>query len=167
MQNVFNQRVYIPKTYLMSDKVFERAVAEGFSSSKLIPLKGERFGSGMEFIRAVEGRVGKLSGAQQQTLLNIAENVKIQIDPDKIDNLNNDLFSAVELQEIRELSGQRFNYRWELQNALIKISPDWQYRPATILNKQYNKMLSQKMTVIENNFIVRSGNKRKAECFAD
>ena len=167
MQNVFNQRVYIPKTYLMSDKVFERIVSEGLSASKLSSLKGERFGSGMEFIRAVEGRVGKLSGAQQQTLLNIAENVKIQIDPEKIDNLDNNLFSAVELQEIRELSGQRFNYRWELQNALIKISPDWQYRPATILNKQYNKMLSQKMTVIENNFIVRSGNKRRTECSAD
>lgn len=167
MQNVFNQRVYIPKTYMMSDKVFDRAVAEGFSSDKLISLKGERFASGMDFIRAVKSRVGVLSGAEQQTLLNIAENVRIQIEPEKIDNLDNNLFSADELKQIRELSGQRFNYRWELQNALIKISPDWEYRPATILNKQYNKMLSQKLTVIENNFIVRSDKKKSSDCSVD
>lgn len=167
MQNVFNQSVYIPKTYLMSDKVFERIVGEGFSASKLSTLKGERFGSGVDFIHAIEERVGKLSGAQQQSLLNIAENVRIVIEPEKIENLDANLFSSEELAQIRELSGQRFNYRWELQKALIKISPDWQYRPATILNKQYNKMLAQKMTVIENNFIVRTDKRKSANCSVD
>ena len=167
MQNVFNQSVYIPKTYLMSEKVFARIVEEGFSANKLSALKGERFASGVDFIHAVEGRVGKLSSAQQQQLLNTAENVRIVIEPDKIDNLDNNLFSAEELVQIRELSGQRFNYRWELQNALVRIDSDWQYRPATILNKQYNKMLSQKMTVIENNFIVRSDKKRNLNCSVD
>ena len=167
MQNVFSQQVYVPKTYLMSDKVFDRIVEEGFSASKLSSLKGERFGSGVEFIRAVENRVGKLTGAQQQSLLNTAENVKLVIDPDKIDNLDKNLFSETELNQIRELSGKRFNFRWELQQALIKISPDWESRPATILNKQYNKMLSQKMTVLENNFIVRSDKKKSVNCPTD
>ncbi|MBR1777035.1 MAG: inorganic phosphate transporter [Alphaproteobacteria bacterium] len=166
MQNVFSQRVYVPKTYLMSDKVFDRVVEEGFSAGKLSTLKGERFGSGVEFIHAVESRVGKLTSEQQQLLLNTAENVRIVIDPDRIENLDTDLFSSDELAQIKELSGQRFNYRWELQKALVKVSPDWQYRPATILNKQYNKMLSQKLTVIENNFVVRS-DRKKTNCPVD
>lgn len=164
MQNVFSQQVYVPKTYLMSDKVFNRIVEEGFSGSKLSTLKGERFSSGVEFINAVESRLGKLTGAQQQKLLDTAENVRIVIEPDRIENLDNRLFSAEELAQIKELSGQRFNYRWELQNALIKISKDWEYLPATILNKQYNKMLSQKLTVIENNFIVLSDRKKQNNC---
>ncbi|MBO4643224.1 MAG: inorganic phosphate transporter [Alphaproteobacteria bacterium] len=167
MQNVFDQRVYIPKTYLMSEKVFDRIVAEGFSASKLSSLKGERFDSGMEFIHAVENRVGKLSSDQQQKLLSTAENVKILIDADKIDNLDNNLFSAEELEQIRELSGQRFNYRWELQRALIRTGSNWEYRPATILNKQYNKMLLQKLTVIENNFVVRAEKKKTVSVSMD
>ncbi len=167
MQNVFSQSVYTPKTYLMSEKVFDRVVESGFSASKLSSLKGERFESGVEFIRAVENRVGKLTGTQQQHLLNMAENVRIVIEPEKIDNLDNSFFSSDELAQIRELSGRRFNYRWELQAALIKISPEWEYRPATVLNKQYNKILAQKLTVIENNFIVRSDKKKTAACSAD
>lgn len=167
MQNVFSQSVYTPKTYLISDKVFSRIVEDGFSASKLSTLKGERFESGVDFIRTVENRVGRLTSAQQQRLLNMAEYVKIVIDPEKTDNLDNRLFSAEELADIKKLSGQRFNYRWELQNALIKINPDWAYRPATVLNKQYNKMLAQKMTVIENNFIAQSDRKKSANCSAD
>ena len=77
------------------------------------------------------------------------------------------MFSAEELAQIKELSGQRFNYRWELQNALIKISKNWEYLPATILNKQYNKMLSQKLTVIENNFIVQDRKKQNNCRYSD
>ena len=167
MQNVFNQRVYVPKTYLMSEKVYNRIVAEGFSAGKLSTLKGERYASGVEFIHAVENRLGGLTGAQQQKLLDIAENIRIVIDPDRIDNLDNRLFSADELAQIKELSGQRFNYRWELQEAMAKTGANWAYKPATILNKQYNKMLSQKMTVIENNFIVRSDKKKLNACGCD
>ena len=151
----------------MSDKVFNRIVEEGFSGSKLSTLKGERFASGVEFINAVESRLGKLTGAQQQKLLDTAENVRIVIEPDRIENLDNRLFSTEELAQIKELSGQRFSYRWELQNALIKISKNWEYLPATILNKQYNKMLSQKLTVIENNFIVQDRKKKNNCCYSD
>ena len=160
MQNVFSQRVYVPKTYSMSDKVFNRIVEDGFSGSKLSSLKGEKFSSGVEFIHAVEGRLGALTSAQEQKLLNTAELVKLYINPEKIDNLDNRLFTEEELSQIRELSGQRFNYRWELQNALIRVGSNWAYLPATILNKQYNKMLSQKLTVIENNFVVRAPERR-------
>lgn len=160
MQNVFNQRVYVPKTYSMSDKVFNRIVDDGFSGSKLSSLKGEKFSSGVEFINAVEGRLGSLTSAQEQSLLNTAELVKLFINPEKIDNLDNRLFTEEEISQIKELSGQRFNYRWELQNALIRINSGWAYLPATILNKQYNKMLSQKLTVIESNFIVRTPERR-------
>ena len=167
MQNVFNQRVYAPKTYLMSEKVYNRIVADGFPAGKLSTLKGERYGSGVEFINAVENRLGGLTGAQQQKLLDTAENVRIVIDADKIDNLDNRLFSADELAQIGELSGQRFNYRWELQEAMAKTGQNWAYKPATILNKQYNKMLSQKLTVIENNFIARSDKKKSNGCGCD
>ncbi len=161
MQNVFNQQVYVPKNYTISEKVFNRIVDQGFSAGKLSTLKGEKFGSGIEFIRAVERRLGKLTGAQQQKMLDIAENVRLSVDADKIETLDNRLFSADELAQIKELSGQRFNYRWELQAALAKTGENWEYRPATILNKQYNKMLSQKLTVIENAFIVRATDRKR------
>jgi PiT family inorganic phosphate transporter len=161
MQNVFNQRVYIPKTYLLSEKVFNKMVSEGYSGSKLTLLKGERFNSGVEFIDAVENRLGDLSGAQQQQLLETAELVKLYINPEKIEYLDSSLFTPEQLAQVRELSGRRFNYRWELQEALTALSSNWAYLPETILNKQHNKRIAQDMSVLESTFIVRDPPKRR------
>ena len=161
MQNVFNQRVFIPKTYTISEKVYNRLVEEGYSGSKLTLLKGERFGSGVEFINAVKGRLGSLTSAQEQQILGTAELVKIHIAPEKIENLDSNLFTPEQIAQIKELSGRRFNYRWELQDALISVSPDWKYLPATVLNKQHNKMIAQNIRIIEDTFIVQDKPQKK------
>ncbi len=161
MQNVFNQTVFIPKTYIMSEKVYNKLVEEGYSGSKLTLLKGEKFTSGTEFISAVENRLGKLTPNQEQQVLGTAEWVKIYIDPEKIENLDTNLFSPLQIDQIKELSGRRFNYRWELQNALIAISSDWAYKPETVLNKQHNKLIAQNIRIIEDTFIVRDRPRKK------
>ena len=161
MQNVFNQTVFIPKTYIMSEKVYNKLVEEGYSGSKLTLLKGEKFTSGVEFIDAVENRLGKLNSTQEQQILGTAEWVKIYIDPEKIDNLDTTLFTPLQINQIKELSGRRFNYRWELQNALIAISSDWAYRPETVLNKKHNKLVAQNIRIIEDTFVVRDRPKKK------
>lgn len=161
MQNVFNQQVFVPKNYIVSEKVFNKMVSEGYSASKLIMLKGERFDSGGEFINAVENRLGHLTSSQEQALLNIAEQVKIFINPEKIEDLDHRLFTEEDIRQIMDLSGQRFNHRWELQNALERLGSGWNYLPSTILNKQYNKMLTQKLAALESNFIVRTVEKKR------
>lgn len=161
MQNVFNQTVFIPKTYIMSEKVYNKLVEEGYSGSKLTLLKGEKFTSGTEFIDAVENRLGKLTPDQEQQVLGTAEWVKIYINPEKIENLDTNLFSPLQIDQIKELSGRRFNYRWELQNALIAISSDWAYKPETVLNKQHNKLIAQNIRIIEDTFIVRDRPRKK------
>lgn len=145
----------------MSEKVYNKLVEEGYSGSKLTLLKGEKFTSGTEFIDAVENRLGKLTPDQEQQVLGTAEWVKIYINPEKIENLDTNLFSPLQIDQIKELSGRRFNYRWELQNALIAISSDWAYKPETVLNKQHNKLIAQNIRIIEDTFIVRDRPRKK------
>ena len=161
MQNVFYQRVYYPKHYMISEKVYAKMVDAGYSATKLSTLKGEKFSSGQDFIHAVRGRLGSLSGAQEQQLLGLAQIVKIYIDPEKIDNLDAAYLTAQQIAQVKELSGKTYSYRWELQEALAALNKDWQYLPETKLNKQANKMVAQNLQIVENTFLVREKAKRR------
>lgn len=161
MQNVFYQKVFIPRTYVMTDRVYNKMVEDGYSGNKLTLIKGRKYTTGIDFIESVEKRLGKLTSAQINQLLSTAEQVRIYINPEHFDVLEPPLFTPVEIQQIKELSGRRFNHRWELQDALIAISDNWKYKPATVLNKQHNKDISQKLRIIEDNFIVRPPPKRR------
>ena len=167
MQNVFYQRVYTPKTYFISERVYNRMVADGLPANQIGVLKGERYKSGVEFMNAVRARVGKMSSATEQNLLNTAELLKIYIDPEKFENLDPQMFSEEQISQIKQLSGLTFSYRWELQDALIKISPEWAFRPATVINKRYNKALAVELSQIENVFTVRKKAKKRNLLYED
>lgn len=167
MQNVFNQNVFTPKTYTMSDKVITRLDKQGLPAKKLTILKGETYKSGMEFMTALQERVGKLDGKTQQTALNTAEVVKMFMDMEKTDMLDPKMFTAEDFADIRQLSGLTFTYRWELQDALIRLNPNWEYKPAGVLNKQFNKALSVKLSMIESTFTVRKKSKKRPIAYED
>ena len=118
-------------------------------------------------MNAVRARVGKMSGATEQKLLNTAELLKIYIDPEKFENLDPQMFSEEQISQIKQLSGLTFSYRWELQDALIKISSEWAYRPATIINKRYNKALAVQLSQIESVFTVRKKAKKRNLLYED
>ena len=161
MQNVFGQRVFFPKTYVVSDAVFDRMVDDGYPADRIDPLRGKTYVSGIDFINAAADSLGRLSSAQQQQLLNLAEQVNIYIDPEKIDMLDTAYLTQKQLDDIKALSGKTFRYRWELQNALSALDPEWAFLPETTLNKQSNKNIAQDLHIVEMTFLVRKTEKRR------
>ncbi len=161
MQNVFDQRVYYPKHYVISEKVYTRMVHAGYSGGKLATLQGVRFNSGDEFIKAVKKRLGNLTSTQEQQLLGMAQQVKIYINPERIDNLDPAYMTQEQIDQVKALSGKTFYYRWELQEALAAMGKDWRYLPETKLNKQQNKLVAQNLQIVENAFLVREKTKRR------
>ena len=161
MQNVFDQRVYYPKHYVISEKVYTRMVNAGYSGGKLATLQGVRFNSGDEFIKAVKKRLGNLTSTQEQQLLGMAQQVKIYINPERIDNLDPAYMTQEQIDQVKALSGKTFYYRWELQEALAAMGKDWRYLPETKLNKQQNKLVAQNLQIVENACLVREKTKRR------
>ncbi|MCQ2914158.1 MAG: inorganic phosphate transporter [Alphaproteobacteria bacterium] len=155
MQNVFSQKVYTPKFYDLSEKVIQKiSDSEKIPFHQLILLKGEKYNSGNEFIKAAKERVGKIDSAKQQRILNLAEKINVFIDLEKANKLDQNILTPEKIEHVKQLAGLKFSYRWELQDALVKISPDWSYKSESVLNKKYNKELSIQLKEVENLFSV-------------
>lgn len=157
MQNVFNQNVYTQKTYFLSSVVYNRIIdhQKGISEKQLGIIKGNKYKSGTEFINDVQAHVGKISSSIQQDILSSAELINVLIDGNKFDLIDTQLFTDDQISQLRELIGRQFNYHWELQDALVSISSEWNLKDASILNKQHNKNIMVLLAEIERVFTVR------------
>ena len=78
MQNVFSQKVFIPKTYSLSSSVLnEIKTKTGIPVSSFEMLKGEKFQAGQELVSAIEKYYPELTNAQALKILSYAEVVNM------------------------------------------------------------------------------------------
>ena len=152
MQNVFNQPVYIPKTYKISDRVLNEISQAGVPTETIASLKGVPFNSGREIIHAVKENFPELTNKQEQVILKYSEVVWMKIDPEKEKKLPKDMFSEEQMRSIQALNGQIYDHRWQLEDALKEQSPEWEKLPATVLNKKVNNSINRRILVLENTF---------------
>ena len=151
MKNLFDQPVYTPKTYTISEGVLNEFEDHGISADKLQVLIGKSFSSGKEMISAIEDHK-ELSNKQELLALKYAEVVRIKIDTKKMNKLSEKIFSNQEKKDLLALQDREFNYRWEIEDALIKQNKSWQKKPDTVLNKKFNEEIMQQYKIIEGVF---------------
>ena len=151
MKNLFDQPVYTPKTYTISEGVLNEFEDHGISADKLQVLIGKSFSSGKEMISAIEDHK-ELSNKQELLALKYAEVVRIKIDTKKMNKLSEKIFSNQEKKDLLALQDREFNYRWEIEDALIKQNKSWQKKPDTVLNKKFNEEIMQQYKMIEGVF---------------
>ena len=112
---------------------------------------GKSFSSGKEMISAIEDHK-ELSNKQELLALKYAEVVRIKIDTKKMNKLSEKIFSNQEKKDLLALQDREFNYRWEIEDALIKQNKSWQKKPDTVLNKKFNEEIMQQYKMIEGVF---------------
>lgn len=151
MKNLFDQPVYTPKTYTISHGVLKEFEDHGIAADELESLIGKSFNSGKAMISAIENHMD-LTNKQQLLALKYAEVVKIKIDPKKMDKLSDKIFSHQDKADLLALGDQEFNYRWEIEDALIRQNQSWQKKPDTVLNKKFNEEIMQQYKMIEGVF---------------
>ncbi len=140
MQNVFDQVVHRLVFYEVTPRVAVRLAENGVPEAAYSDLLGRTYSSSGALVRAMsEG--ASLTGAQRRAAVDLAMRHSLEIDPDKLDAYDFSRFGAARRRALERLSGVRFQYAWELAEALAAQAPEWRRLPAIPRNRLYNKRL--------------------------
>ena len=154
LQNVFDQQVYRPVSYEISEPVLERLEREGVAAHFIEGLKGEVFESAPRLNDRLEAETG-LDAAARDVVLRFAERMVLVVDPDLLDGLDANWYGPGQIDALRRIVGQRYSHKWMLGEALAAETPEWHFRPAELTNKIYNKELERKLEALYRKFEIR------------
>ncbi len=154
LQNVFAQQVFRDASYVLSPTVLERLESRGVPIYGFADLPDTRFDSVRDFRRALSD-AADFDREQRTAILSTAQINEFDIDAARFADLDETRLSDLQKAAVRSLKDRRFMHRWELHDALAEQSTEWQLRPATKVNKQYNKSIEQNRGQVEAIFLVR------------
>ena len=152
MKNVFDQTVFFQKNYVLSDSVINEMKKDNILKRGLESLTGKTYTTQKKMIADALRLLPDLTNAQQTKIISYAEILKIKITPEKLKKIPEEMFSEKQISDLKSLTGKEFNHRWEIENTLAEMNPEWIKLPATVLNKQKNKKISEQLKIVESAF---------------
>lgn len=147
LQNVFNQTVYHEVRYQLNAPVMTHLEQEGVPVAELAPLKERELIGGLRFRDRVR-EVAQLPRDQEEKVIAAAEIHNIRIDADKFPKLDRAYLSPDQVKALEQLTGKEFQHRWQLYDALSRLTPDWKKLESNKVNRPFNKNLSQQLGYI-------------------
>ncbi|MBW2256322.1 MAG: inorganic phosphate transporter [Deltaproteobacteria bacterium] len=148
VENVFDQQVYAPSRYQVTEEVMLRLESKGVPTDDLADLvDAEPRRSATSFRRAVR-RVVRLPRAQETSVIEAAEIYLVRIDTDLIDHLDEAMLSPDQLDAVRFLAGNTYDHRWEFAEALARQSEAWRPLEATRVNEAHNDALAEELDYV-------------------
>jgi PiT family inorganic phosphate transporter len=127
LQHVFRQDVYKEVYYRISQPVLARLGFEGIpldALQRLRKLEDQRIAKGLGFRAALRQQV-RLPEAQEKTVIARARIQRITINPGRMQKLDSGYLSKKQAAAVRKLVGRTFDHRWQLDEALVKVSMAW------------------------------------------
>ena len=153
-QNVFNQQVSQKISYVIDDQVIQYLKEENINTQGLDAFKGKEYQNSIRLSSLLE-RKTKLKDDEIQTVVEAAQIVPIRIEQAEISQLDRNWFTPGQLEALQALTGKEFRHKWELVQALQRLSPEWRFKPKLRINRIYNKKLKAKLTYIIKTFTVK------------
>ena len=144
LQNVFQQKTYRPVSYVLTIEAMERVRSAGISTDKLGNLFGKDFPDATSFKKALSKNT-TLTPEEQEVVMTSAEIDEMDVTKERISRISADWFSEAQGKALHELEGREFIHKWQLNEALAEISPQWQFRKN---DKEHNKNLQNKLSYI-------------------
>ena len=144
LQNVFQQKTYRPVRYVLTLEAMERIREDGVPTEKLDDLFGKNFSTAVQFKKALSEHMAPTS----QTLYIIMTASEIDdmgVTKAAIAMISTDWFTSEQKKALEQLEGQEFVHKWQLNEALAEISPQWRFREN---DKSHNKNLRNKLAHI-------------------
>ena len=151
LQNVFNQQVYRPVSYAISEQVLERIEHAGVPTGELLDLADQPFDSARQF-RGVLDEKTTLDAAAKSKVMVYAERADLFLGPGRFAAIDPQWLTREQIEALAQFAGQRFSHRWALAEALARLDEQWRPRPDTLVNKAYNKELQRKLDWVYRNF---------------
>jgi PiT family inorganic phosphate transporter len=154
LQNVFDQTVYRPVPYVLSEPALARLERAGVDTRPLRDLAGTRFESAATLKNVLDRRRG-LTGAVRDAVIAYAVADETAIDPGRLGAIDSGWLSAEQVATVRALEGRRFAHPWMLAETLALRSVAWRMRPATPANRAHNRALENKLAFLYRTFRAR------------
>ena len=151
LQNVFQQTVQRASNYELSGSVIEKFQKEGIETDGLQELDGNVFQSSAEVVRRVQDKVS-LSSKQGLKVVEYSLQKSLFVTAEKIADLDKNGLSSAQLEALRKLEGQTYNFAWQLGDALAEISPEWIVLGGGLKNKLHDRKIKQKLAYLYRNF---------------
>ena len=124
LQNVFQQKTYIPVEYQLTAEAEQRILKTGIGTDALTELRGETYPSAKQFRKAVSQRTN-LNAGQLNIVMSATEIEPIVLTFPAVNRINNPSITADQKKAALGLVGKAFTHRWQLETALAERSPDW------------------------------------------
>jgi inorganic phosphate transporter, PiT family len=147
LQNVFNQQVYTPIPYRITDQVALKLQKDGIPAPAFRLIVGEPFNSAVDFKQALD-QIPALDDDQYPRIYEIAEVHETLINAALFAKLNSGPLSSLRIKAVKKLAGQSFDYKWQLADALAEIEPDWQLLSESKITKAQNKKLKSNLSYL-------------------
>ena len=151
LQNVFKQQVYQEVHYVLSPPVMARLQEQGAPVANLAQDADTDTVGGRAFRRLIREH-GAFDDAQEALALEVAEVYETHITPRGLKELDRSRLTKEQAAALEPLSGQRYNHRWQLYEALTAQGDAWKKRPAGTIHKVYNARLGEALGYIYRHF---------------
>jgi len=154
LQNVFSQQVARPTQYTVTESVLAHLNEEGLADPGIRSLLGRDFDRALSLDAELKGATD-LDSDQRREVISVAEVANYYLDPDLVaSKLGLGWFSPGQLAAIQQITGQTFNGRGQLHEALESASPEWSFTDAGGTSTTQNKILREKLDYLVRTFRV-------------
>ena len=147
LQNVFQQTVKRESQYQLTSGVIEQFRKAGIKTDELKTLIGSVFFSSAEVVRAVE-EIVPLSSQQGLKVIEYSLKNSLVINAEKLSSIDDHFLSTQQLETLRKLEGEEYNYSWQLGNALAQKDKEWKLQGGGLKNKLKDREIKSKLAYL-------------------
>jgi PiT family inorganic phosphate transporter len=134
LQNVFQQETFRPVTYTFTTDALNRIRMAGVSTKKIEDLLGKEFSTAVRFKKVINSRIS-LTDRELNVIITSSEKDTMKVTSTRITKINKPWITTGQKKALKDLEGRVFSHKWMLDEALSKLSPEWQFRNN---DKEYN-----------------------------
>ncbi len=147
LQNVFQQTVKRESQYQLTSGVIEQFRKAGIKTDELRPLIGSVFFSSAKVVRAVE-EIVPLSSHQGLKVVEYSLKNSLFINAEKFSSIDDHFLSTQQLETLRKLEGEKYNFSWQLGNALAQKDKEWKLQGGGLKNKLKDREIKSKLAYL-------------------
>ncbi|MCE5264714.1 MAG: inorganic phosphate transporter family protein [Deltaproteobacteria bacterium] len=128
LQNVFQQKTYIPVEYKVTVSADQRIKEAGIQTDRLADLRDKTYPTASRFQKAVSERMS-LDAGQMSVVMSSTEIDRTMVTSQSVNRANGSALSDDQKQALQKLWGKTFEHRWQMEKALADLSPAWRMKP--------------------------------------
>jgi len=144
LQNVFQQKTYIPVKYQITEEAQQRIQAAGIRTVPMGDMMEQTYLSAAEFRKALAERL-TLDSKDMSLVMAAAEIDQMVVTLQAVNRINDPVITEGQKRAVQKLWGKHFTHRWQLEKALADLSPEWRIRPG---DKEHSAELRRELDYI-------------------